>query len=168
MNSGAYLLVFLALAPIAMSIRVKEKKQVNLKIYLGLVILVYVLIVTLFFYQSLFLFIPLIAFYTYLAIQSDGLQGSPQNKHDNWSAKSVATYEKLKQKYPQYSIYIDESLALDEFARYKLEYSYSKQEISVLQQKFSAGPTDIKKGAYGVLVWYLDSLGKLIIPIRTS
>ena len=70
-------------------------------------------------------------------------------------------YEVLKNSFPQYAKQIDQSLALDEFARYKLEKSYSEQELSVLQQKLTAGPEGIKKGAYGVLVWRLNELGEL-------
>ena len=70
-------------------------------------------------------------------------------------------YEKLKSQYPQYIEAINDSLALDDFARYKLEKSYSEQELPVLQKKFSSGQERIRKGAYGVLIWRLDDLGEM-------
>lgn len=161
MNNAGSLLALLLLAPIAMYKRFKDKGFANPKSYLIQVILCYSLMVTFFFYPSVVLFIIVLVLYVYLAIQSDGLEDTPPNEHDDWQAKAVSTYQKIKEDFPQYGHHIDESLALDDFARYKLEKSYAEQEISVLKEKLSTGTKGIKKGSYGVLLLHLHELGEL-------
>ena len=114
-----------------------------------------------YFDESFFFFLYGGAFVLVFLLTFKIIEFSPVETYVTGTASSPEAYEELKESFPQYTEQIEESLALDDFARYKLEKSYSEQDLSVLQQKLAAGPTGIKKGAYGVLVWRLNHLGEL-------
>lgn len=79
----------------------------------------------------------------------------------DWQAKDKAHYEALQKSYPNYSQQIDDSLKLDDFARFKLEDSYQKLSLEELKDKFQRGAEAIRKGAYGVVLLYLHERGEL-------
>ena len=79
----------------------------------------------------------------------------------NWQAKDKSTYENLKSTFPKYSKDIDQSLDLDDYARYKLEDSYAKLSLEQLKEKLSQGAEAIRKGAFGVVLMRLNELGEL-------